>query len=471
MARGRAAETRARSGRSATSITRCTRMPPATVVGRPARPARADLRQVRRQCGVLRPRPRLRATQAAEGHLLLRVGCGGPAAKRQHETRRTRLPRRSIRTRASCSSRSPATTCLPGDLAHRQDRRFRRDPSDGPLMDSRRHTGARHGAGCAIACERPFHACRDSPWSTCCCCRWARDRPGVGQYGARELLPLHLRDRVRRQRRRDDVLLRADDQGGRRSHGAGRRAPSVAARAAAGHCVDRRHGRSRAASTSAWSRCSTSRCWRSAGRCHSRPISPSAISSRESSSGRIRRSRFCCCSAIASDVLGFLALAVFNPTGDLHLAGRRADHGGRDRASPSGCGGHASEASGRICSPPAASRGTRSSGAACIRRSRSCRSCPFLPHAARDPGFFVDALPDREGHAESIRGLVEISRPGRLFFFGLVNAGVPLHALEAGTLGMPIAVIVGKPLGVLVGGRPSPRRPACTCRTRSAGAN
>jgi len=38
-----------------------------------------------------------------------------------------------------------------------------------------------------------------------------------------------------------------------------------------------------------------------------------------------------------------------------------------------------------------------------------------------------------------------------LFFFGLVNAGVPFRALEPGTWGLPIAVIAGKPLGMLVG--------------------
>jgi Na+:H+ antiporter, NhaA family len=38
-----------------------------------------------------------------------------------------------------------------------------------------------------------------------------------------------------------------------------------------------------------------------------------------------------------------------------------------------------------------------------------------------------------------------------LFFFGLVNAGVPLRALEAGTWGLPIGVLVGKPLGVFIG--------------------
>jgi NhaA family Na+:H+ antiporter len=38
-----------------------------------------------------------------------------------------------------------------------------------------------------------------------------------------------------------------------------------------------------------------------------------------------------------------------------------------------------------------------------------------------------------------------------LFFFGLVNAAVPIGSFEPGALGLPIAVIIGKPLGVLVG--------------------
>jgi Na+:H+ antiporter, NhaA family len=76
---------------------------------------------------------------------------------------------------------------------------------------------------------------------------------------------------------------------------------------------------------------------------------------------------------------------------------------------------------------------------------------PFLPHAPRDPGFFVDADP----HAPDALSRFEVwwRHPAQiaLFFFGLVNAGVPFHALEAGTWGLPIAVIVGRPLGVLIG--------------------
>ena len=76
---------------------------------------------------------------------------------------------------------------------------------------------------------------------------------------------------------------------------------------------------------------------------------------------------------------------------------------------------------------------------------------PFLPHAARDPGFFVDASP----HAKDTLSQFEVwwRYPAQvaLFFFGLVNAGVPLRALEVGTWGRPIAVLIGKPIGVLLG--------------------
>jgi len=36
-----------------------------------------------------------------------------------------------------------------------------------------------------------------------------------------------------------------------------------------------------------------------------------------------------------------------------------------------------------------------------------------------------------------------------LFFFARVNAGVPFRGLELGTPGIPIATMIGKPLGIL----------------------
>ena len=57
-----------------------------------------------------------------------------------------------------------------------------------------------------------------------------------------------------------------------------------------------------------------------------------------------------------------------------------------------------------------------------------------------------------------------------MFFFGLVNAGVPLGALEAGAWGLPVAALIGKPLGVLVGAGAAGSS-ACTSRLVSAGAS
>jgi NhaA family Na+:H+ antiporter len=76
---------------------------------------------------------------------------------------------------------------------------------------------------------------------------------------------------------------------------------------------------------------------------------------------------------------------------------------------------------------------------------------PFLPHAPRDPGFFVDARPDAKDTLSQFENWWRYPVQVALFFFGLVNAGVPLGALEAGTWGLPIAALVGKPVGVLVG--------------------
>jgi NhaA family Na+:H+ antiporter len=75
---------------------------------------------------------------------------------------------------------------------------------------------------------------------------------------------------------------------------------------------------------------------------------------------------------------------------------------------------------------------------------------PFLPHAARDPGFLVDALPGARDALSRFEIWWRYPAQAALFFFGLVNAGVPFHALEAGTWGVPIALIAGKPLGILM---------------------
>lgn len=76
---------------------------------------------------------------------------------------------------------------------------------------------------------------------------------------------------------------------------------------------------------------------------------------------------------------------------------------------------------------------------------------PFVPHAARDPGFFVDALPNAKDALSQFELWWRYPAQLTLFFFGFVNAGVPMGALEPGTWSVPIAAVVGKPLGLLIG--------------------
>ena len=76
---------------------------------------------------------------------------------------------------------------------------------------------------------------------------------------------------------------------------------------------------------------------------------------------------------------------------------------------------------------------------------------PFLPHAGRDRGFFVDARPDAKDTLSQFEVWWRYPAQIALFFFGLVNAGVPMGALEAGTWALSLAVVAGRPIGLLAG--------------------
>jgi Na+:H+ antiporter, NhaA family len=75
---------------------------------------------------------------------------------------------------------------------------------------------------------------------------------------------------------------------------------------------------------------------------------------------------------------------------------------------------------------------------------------PFLPHAPRDPGFFVDAPPNARDALNRFELWAKYPAQVALFFFGLVNAGVPLFGLELGALAVPAAALIGRPIGVLL---------------------
>jgi NhaA family Na+:H+ antiporter len=76
---------------------------------------------------------------------------------------------------------------------------------------------------------------------------------------------------------------------------------------------------------------------------------------------------------------------------------------------------------------------------------------PFLPHASRDPGFFVDAPPNADDTLNRFERWCRHPAQVALFLFAVISAGIPLRALDSGTLAMPLAVFAGKPLGLLLG--------------------
>jgi NhaA family Na+:H+ antiporter len=153
--------------------------------------------------------------------------------------------------------------------------------------------------------------------------------------------------------------------------------------------------------------------------------------------------------AIASDALGFLALALFDPAADLHLAG-----GALIMAVAIGLAFGLRRARVKSFWPYVLGAGSVSWYAFFWSGLHPALALvpiiPFLPHATRDPGFFVDARPTARDALSQFEISFKYPVQVALFFFGLVNAGVPLHALEPGTWSVPIAVIAGKPLGILI---------------------
>lgn len=77
---------------------------------------------------------------------------------------------------------------------------------------------------------------------------------------------------------------------------------------------------------------------------------------------------------------------------------------------------------------------------------------PFVPHAKRDPGLFVDA-PDAHDPLTEFEHWWKLPVQVVLFFFGLVNAGVPVSAVGTGTWIVLASILAGKPLGIVLATR------------------
>jgi NhaA family Na+:H+ antiporter len=73
---------------------------------------------------------------------------------------------------------------------------------------------------------------------------------------------------------------------------------------------------------------------------------------------------------------------------------------------------------------------------------------PFLPHAARDPGLFVEA-PHLHDTLNEFEHTFKKPVEAMLFFFGLVNAGVVFSNIGAGTWFVLVAILAGKPIGIV----------------------
>jgi NhaA family Na+:H+ antiporter len=73
---------------------------------------------------------------------------------------------------------------------------------------------------------------------------------------------------------------------------------------------------------------------------------------------------------------------------------------------------------------------------------------PFLPHAARDAGLFVEPRPTAHDPLTEFERWWKYPVQLVLFLFGLVNAGVPFGSAGPGTWAVLTAILIGKPVGI-----------------------
>jgi NhaA family Na+:H+ antiporter len=75
---------------------------------------------------------------------------------------------------------------------------------------------------------------------------------------------------------------------------------------------------------------------------------------------------------------------------------------------------------------------------------------PFLPHARRDPGLFLDAAQPLHDPLTKFEHWWKLPVEIVLFFFALSNAGVPVGSVGVVTWIVLASLVAGKPLGILL---------------------
>lgn len=74
---------------------------------------------------------------------------------------------------------------------------------------------------------------------------------------------------------------------------------------------------------------------------------------------------------------------------------------------------------------------------------------PFLPHAKRDPGLFIEAPASAHDTLSAMEHWWKVPVQFILLAFGLVNAGVELGSAGTGTVVVLGGVLLGKPIGIV----------------------
>jgi Na+:H+ antiporter, NhaA family len=76
---------------------------------------------------------------------------------------------------------------------------------------------------------------------------------------------------------------------------------------------------------------------------------------------------------------------------------------------------------------------------------------PFMPRGTADPGFMVDPPADAHDTLSEFERWCRPPAQVALLLFGFITAGIPLRALDWGTVSLPLAILIGKPIGLALG--------------------
>jgi NhaA family Na+:H+ antiporter len=75
---------------------------------------------------------------------------------------------------------------------------------------------------------------------------------------------------------------------------------------------------------------------------------------------------------------------------------------------------------------------------------------PFVPHSPRDLELFADTPQSTHNSVTHLEHMLQYPVQVVLFLFALVNSGVVLTYFEPGTWALPLAALVGRPLGMMM---------------------